>query len=282
MYIEYSSREDLNGTAGSREDILMIDSNSMNSSISSNSSAGVNLTNRNETNAVYQTHESHQATTKSTSSLVSPSTPKTMQTFSSSSSSINKSGLYSSTSQQQHVHYQAAITTSSSSSSLHSAYSPSSASAPTGPGSLYAPHTSAGHHSHPSSGQAANNVTFQSGPQKSKTNNIWFISMKHKNLVGWVSDPYWNLCFFWSGVSQRGHGPPPSLAEQLKQVLAERERRMSTGDQSGSSRDGSSEYLDRDPAAALAEEIRQAVNEANARGMFLSHAILTMSNCPPF
>ncbi|KAJ1529944.1 hypothetical protein ONE63_006672 [Megalurothrips usitatus] len=232
MYIEYSSREDLNGASGSREDILMIESNSMNSSISSNSSAGVNISNRNETNAVYQTHESHQATTKSTS-LVSSSVPKSMQTFSSSSSSINKSGLYSSTTQQQHVHHQAAITSSSSSSSLHSAYSPSSANVPSGAGNLFTPHMSAGQHSHPSSGQAINNVAYQSAPMKS--------------------------------AGQRGHGPPPSLAEQLKQVLAERERRMSTGDQSGSSRDGSSEYLDRDPAAALAEEIRQAVNEANAR-----------------
>lgn len=51
-------------------------------------------------------------------------------------------------------------------------------------------------------------------------------------------------------------------------MLAERERRMSTGEQPSSSREGSSEFLDRDPAAALAEEIRQAVNEANARGLF--------------
>lgn len=43
---------------------------------------------------------------------------------------------------------------------------------------------------------------------------------------------------------------------------------MSTGEQPSSSREGSSEFLDRDPAAALAEEIRQAVNEANARGLF--------------
>ncbi|XP_052122674.1 serine-rich adhesin for platelets isoform X2 [Frankliniella occidentalis] len=232
MYIEYSSREDINGTSGSREDILMIDSNSMNSSISSNSSAGANLIHRNETNAAFQTHESHQAITKSTS-LVSTSAPKTMQTFSS-SSSLNKSGLYASTAPQQHVNYQSAITTSSSSSSsLHSAYSPSSANAPSATGNLYSSHMSAGLHSHPPSGQSTTNVAYQTAPQK--------------------------------GAGQRGHGPPPSLAEQLKQVLAERERRMSTGEQPNSSRDGSSEYLDRDPAAALAEEIRQAVNEANAR-----------------
>lgn len=46
---------------------------------------------------------------------------------------------------------------------------------------------------------------------------------------------------------------------------------MSTGDQANTSRDGSSEFLDRDPADALAEEIRQAVNEANARGKTSAH-----------
>ncbi|XP_034249433.1 uncharacterized protein LOC117650265 isoform X3 [Thrips palmi] len=231
VYLEYSSREDINGTSASREDILMIESNSMNSSISSSSSAGANITNRNETNAAYQAQESHQAVTRSTS-LVTSSVPKPMQTFNS-SSSINKSGLYTSTAQQQHVHYQAAITSSSSSSSLHSAYSPSSANVPSNAGALYAPHSSSGLHSHPSGAQAATNVAYQAAPQKS--------------------------------AGQRGHGPPPSLAEQLKQVLAERERRMSTGDQANASRDGSSEFIDRDPADALAEEIRQAVNEANAR-----------------
>lgn len=168
MYLEYSSREDINGTSASREDILLIESNSMNSSISSNSSAGANTTNRNETNAAYQTQESHQAVTRSTS-LVTSSMPKPMQTFNS-SSSINKSGLYSSTTQQQHVHYQAGITSSSSSSSLHSAYSPSSANVPSNAGNLYAPHSSTGLHSHPSSAQAATNVAYQAAPPKSKTN----------------------------------------------------------------------------------------------------------------
>lgn len=54
--------------------------------------------------------------------------------------------------------------------------------------------------------------------------------------------------------------PPPSLAEQLKQVLAERERRLSTGDTS--SRD---EFESSRMPQSLAEEIRQAVNEANAK-----------------
>ena len=65
-------------------------------------------------------------------------------------------------------------------------------------------------------------------------------------------------------------GPPASLAEQLKQVLAERERRMSGEDQS-SSREGSSDFteINRGVSQSLAEEIRQAVNEANARGKLL-------------
>ncbi|KAL0271292.1 UNVERIFIED_CONTAM: hypothetical protein PYX00_008431 [Menopon gallinae] len=54
--------------------------------------------------------------------------------------------------------------------------------------------------------------------------------------------------------------PPPSLAEQLKQVLAERERRLSTGD--SSSRE---EFETSRVPQSLAEEIRQAVNEANAK-----------------
>jgi len=53
-------------------------------------------------------------------------------------------------------------------------------------------------------------------------------------------------------------------------VLAERERRMSGEDQS-SSREGSSDFTDinRGVSQSLAEEIRQAVNEANARGKLL-------------
>uniref|UniRef100_A0A1B6DTA3 Neurabin-1 n=1 Tax=Clastoptera arizonana TaxID=38151 RepID=A0A1B6DTA3_9HEMI len=47
-------------------------------------------------------------------------------------------------------------------------------------------------------------------------------------------------------------GPPPSLAEQLKQVLAERERRTS-------------EMNANNVSQSLVDEIRQAVNEANAK-----------------
>lgn len=68
---------------------------------------------------------------------------------------------------------------------------------------------------------------------------------------------------------QRGlQGPPPSLAEQLKQVLAERERRISGGD--NSSREGSGDFTDinKGISQSLVEEIRQAVNEANLRGNF--------------
>lgn len=54
--------------------------------------------------------------------------------------------------------------------------------------------------------------------------------------------------------------PPPSLAEQLKQVLAERERRLSTGE--ASPRD---DFENSRVSQSLAEEIRQAVNEANAK-----------------
>ncbi|XP_066992764.2 uncharacterized protein Spn isoform X2 [Anabrus simplex] len=61
-------------------------------------------------------------------------------------------------------------------------------------------------------------------------------------------------------------GPPASLAEQLKQVLAERERRISGGEPP-SSREGSGDFteLNKGVSRSLAEEIHQAVNEANAR-----------------
>jgi len=67
-------------------------------------------------------------------------------------------------------------------------------------------------------------------------------------------------------------GPPASLAEQLKQVLAEREKRLGGND---SSRESSGDFSDlnspqnNDPTMVthhLVEEIRQAVNEANQRG----------------
>lgn len=66
-------------------------------------------------------------------------------------------------------------------------------------------------------------------------------------------------------------GPPSSLAEQLKQVLAEREKRLGGND---SSRESSGDFSDlnsphnNDPTMVthhLVEEIRQAVNEANQR-----------------
>lgn len=73
-------------------------------------------------------------------------------------------------------------------------------------------------------------------------------------------------------VSNKGLGPPASLAEQLKQVLAEREKRL--GDSTTSLNDSDYSELTNKPNPAaivtqnLVEEIRMAVHEANARGMF--------------
>lgn len=67
----------------------------------------------------------------------------------------------------------------------------------------------------------------------------------------------------------RSIGPPASLAEQLKQVLAEREKRLA-GDIPSVT-----QYASNQPpnpvvlTQNLVEEIRQAVNEANARGIFI-------------
>nr|CAD7426921.1 unnamed protein product [Timema monikensis] len=57
--------------------------------------------------------------------------------------------------------------------------------------------------------------------------------------------------------------PPASLAEQLKQVLAERERRISGGEQASSQ--GDLTEMDKGVSQRLVEEIRQAVSEANMR-----------------
>ncbi|KAK2583696.1 hypothetical protein KPH14_009620 [Odynerus spinipes] len=77
----------------------------------------------------------------------------------------------------------------------------------------------------------------------------------------------------WPQTQKSLTGPPASLAEQLKQVLAERERRLGGNDLS-SSRESSGDFSDlnnphnTDPTLVthhLVEEIRQAVNEANQR-----------------
>ncbi|KAL6254933.1 hypothetical protein P5V15_014275 [Pogonomyrmex californicus] len=75
----------------------------------------------------------------------------------------------------------------------------------------------------------------------------------------------------WPQSQKTLTGPPASLAEQLKQVLAEREKRLGGND---FSRENSRDYSDlnnphnNDPTMVthhLVEEIRQAVNEANQR-----------------
>ncbi|CAK9832370.1 Ppp1r9a [Anthophora retusa] len=77
----------------------------------------------------------------------------------------------------------------------------------------------------------------------------------------------------WPQSQKSLTGPPASFAEQLKQVLAERERRLGGNDMS-SSRESSGDFSDlnnphsSDPTLVthhLVEEIRQAVNEANQR-----------------
>lgn len=90
----------------------------------------------------------------------------------------------------------------------------------------------------------------------------------------------------WS-ASQKGlTGHPPSLAEQLKKVLAERERRLG-GNDMPSSRENSGDFSDlnnphgSDPSVVghhLVEEIRQAVNEANQRVKIASVPVPTMSS----
>lgn len=77
----------------------------------------------------------------------------------------------------------------------------------------------------------------------------------------------------WPTGQKSLSGPPASLAEQLKQVLAERERRLGANDMS-SSRESSGDFSDLNNPHGndttlvthhLVEEIRQAVNEASQR-----------------
>ncbi|XP_011301187.1 neurabin-1 isoform X2 [Fopius arisanus] len=77
----------------------------------------------------------------------------------------------------------------------------------------------------------------------------------------------------WPTGQKTLSGPPASLAEQLKQVLAERERRLGGNDVS-SSRESSGDFSDLNNPHGndttlvthhLVEEIRQAVNEASQR-----------------
>ncbi|XP_050311669.1 neurabin-1 isoform X2 [Anthonomus grandis grandis] len=68
-----------------------------------------------------------------------------------------------------------------------------------------------------------------------------------------------------AGGGNKGVGPPPSLAEQLKQVLAEREKRLGSDSVTSSTDELNEEKSKEDPAHHLLEEIRQAVSEANAK-----------------
>ncbi|XP_044007565.1 uncharacterized protein LOC122852063 isoform X2 [Aphidius gifuensis] len=79
-------------------------------------------------------------------------------------------------------------------------------------------------------------------------------------------------------------GPPATLAEQLKQVLAERERRLGGNDNISSSRESSGDFTEfnnqhtNNPTMVtqnLVEEIRQAVNEASQRVKKVSVPMLT-------
>ncbi|CAH1180314.1 unnamed protein product [Phaedon cochleariae] len=76
-------------------------------------------------------------------------------------------------------------------------------------------------------------------------------------------------------------GPPASLAEQLKQVLAEREKRFGS-DSLNSSTDELNEKIKDDPAHHLLEEIRQAVNEANAKAKRVAPVTLSPPGSAPW
>ncbi|KAK9891508.1 hypothetical protein WA026_014744 [Henosepilachna vigintioctopunctata] len=97
-------------------------------------------------------------------------------------------------------------------------------------------------------------------PHAQNTNVVYAkIQKESSNMQQSSPDP-------WNGPPNKmggiGLGPPASLAEQLKQVLAQREKR---NDSLSSSTDELNEKSKHDAAQHLLEEIRQAVNEANAK-----------------
>ncbi|PNF27804.1 hypothetical protein B7P43_G09208, partial [Cryptotermes secundus] len=164
--------------------------------------------------------------------------------------------------QQHHMHFQ----TATSPSSLHS---PSSA--------TVLPHTTAtALYSHVTHMPTSQPLHHYHPHQQTPSTHPHGIAQSHHAMTG-VTSPHQPSPDPWIGRNKgptptypigppRGlAGPPASLAEQLKQVLAERERRIS-GDQA-SSREGSGDFteMNKGVSQTLAEEIRQAVNEANAR-----------------
>ena len=167
--------------------------------------------------------------------------------------------------QQHHMHFQ----TATSPSSLHS---PSSA--------TVLPHTTAtALYSHVTHMPTSQPLHHYHPHQQTPTSHPHGIAQSHHAAVSSQHQPSPDP---WMGRNKgpaptypigppRGlAGPPASLAEQLKQVLAERERRISGGDQA-SSREGSGDFteINKGVSQSLAEEIRQAVNEANARGKYI-------------
>ncbi|KAK9704042.1 SAM domain (Sterile alpha motif) [Popillia japonica] len=96
---------------------------------------------------------------------------------------------------------------------------------------------------------------------QSQSTNVIYARVQKESSLGQQGSPD-----PWSGNKpiNMGMGPPASLAEQLKQVLAEREKRM--GNESvTSSTDELSDKSKQNTAQHLLEEIRQAVSEANSR-----------------
>ncbi|XP_044767084.1 uncharacterized protein LOC123322992 isoform X2 [Coccinella septempunctata] len=96
--------------------------------------------------------------------------------------------------------------------------------------------------------------------QPSNTNVVYAKIQKESSNVQQSSPDPWNGP--QTKMPPLGMGPPASLAEQLKQVLAQREKR---NDSLSSSTDELNEKSKHDAAQHLLEEIRQAVNEANAK-----------------
>ncbi|KRT84865.1 Sterile alpha motif containing protein [Oryctes borbonicus] len=124
----------------------------------------------------------------------------------------------------------------------------------------YNSQSSAQYSSQTSSQYSVQNAQYSSYSSQGQSTNVIYARVQKESSLAQQSSPD-----PWSGNKpiNMGMGPPASLAEQLKQVLAEREKRM--GNESVTSSTDELSEKSKNTAQHLLEEIRQAVSEANSR-----------------
>ena len=235
-------------------------------------------------------HQHHQAASRPTTLSPSSSLYNNMSVVSTSTGTSHVHSLVSqfSSTQQQQQHYtstsplmstQPSVTKTQHHMHFQTATSPSSLHSPSSASVL--PHTTAtALYSHVTHMPTSQPLHHYHPHQQTPTSHPHGIAQSHHASQHQPSPDPWMgrnkgpAPTYPIGPARGLAGPPASLAEQLKQVLAERERRISGGDQA-SSREGSGDFteINKGVSQSLAEEIRQAVNEANARGKLFNFVL---------